>query len=142
MNTRSLQLASVIHRAVQSVLSEGLADPRLEAMITVTSVKVAENRKTATISVSVLPEKRQDLVMHGLRDAARHIRRVASDRVSLHKTPEFTFKLDRSVKKQSEILAALSQLEQERGESETPDSPDPPVTTTDESRAQNGEAPT
>lgn len=128
MSRRAEQVASVLHRAVQSVLSEGLADPRLDALITVTGVKVSPDLAEAVVSVSVTPADRESLVMHGLRAAAAHIRRQASELVSIHKPPRLVFKADRSVRKQMEILATLAEIERERVE---PDAGDPGPSPTD-----------
>ncbi len=114
MSKRSLQLASIVHRAVQSVITDGLADPRLDAMITVTRVKVADDLSSATIHVSILPERAESKALHALRDASRYIRREAAERVSLHRMPDLLFRIDRSTKKQSELLAAFGRVERER----------------------------
>jgi len=113
-NHRGEQLGSVIHRAVQSVISGGLSDPRLDALITVIDVKVTDDRRTAVVSVSVMPENHESRVIHGLRDAARHIRREAGEIVEIHKLPELVFKLDRSTKKQAELLDAMARVKAER----------------------------
>jgi ribosome-binding factor A len=117
VSIRPLQLASIIHRAVQSVVSEGLSDPRLsDVMATVTGVKVSKDLRSATVLVSIMPEKAQSRAMHALNDASRFIRRVASERVSIQRMPDLLFRLDTSIKKQAEILAALDEVERERRE--------------------------
>ena len=117
MSKRTDQMSSVLRRAVQSVLSEGLADPRLEgAMVTVTKVKVTDDARTAVVSVSVIPEKKQKLAWHALRDASRFIRRRAADLVSIHKMPELVFKLDTSLKRQASVLDAIARSKDELGE--------------------------
>ena len=134
MSVRPLQLASIIHRAVQSVVSEGLADPRMaDTMATITRVKVSQDLRSSTIFISILPEKAQSRAIHALNDGAGYIRRVAADRVSIQRMPDLLFRLDKSLKKQAEILAALSQVERERQETgePAPDSDDPIPTPTD-----------
>jgi len=111
---RGEQLASVIHRAVQTIIARGLSDPRLESLITVTSVRVTEDRRTAVIMVSIMPERHESRAIHGLRDAARHIRRHAGDMVDIHKLPDFVFKIDHSAKKQAELLEAMARVRAER----------------------------
>ena len=126
MSRRTEQMGSVLHRATQSVLNEGLADPRLDGrMVTVTNVKVTDDGRTAVISVSVLPEEKQKLAWHALRDAARHIRRQAADRVSVHRMPEFVFKLDTSLKKQARVLDAIAKAKAETPDDETEPDHDP-----------------
>ena len=125
MSRRTQQLGSVLHRATQSVLNDGLSDPRLDGrMVTVTNVKVTDDGRTAVISVSVLPEEKQKLAWHALRDASRHIRRQAADLVSVHRMPEFVFKLDTSLKKQARVLDAIAKARTETPEDEADQGPD------------------
>lgn len=128
MSKRTEQMASVLRRATQSVLNDGLSDPRLEgAMVTVTRVRVTDDARTAVIHVSVLPEKKQKLAWYALRDAARFIRRHAAELVSIHRMPEFVFKLDTSLKKQAAVLDAIARAndEADAGDTEAPPTDDP-----------------
>ncbi len=123
MTMRTDRLSSVLQRAIQSVLSEGLNDPRLEAMLTITRVKVSPDLHEAVVSVSVIPESKEKLALHGLRDASPHIRRRASDRVRMQRLPKLLFKLDRSLKREAEVLATLREIGEASGE--TPEATDP-----------------
>lgn len=114
MSRRADQIASAIHRAVQAVIDRGLQDPRVSGMITVTGVQVAPDLKAATISVSVFPADRQELSMHGLRSAAPRIRHDISDAIGLRSTPDLTFRLDESLKKQASVLEAIARATDER----------------------------
>lgn len=125
MSRRTEQLASILHQAVQSVLQEGLADPRAAGMATVTGVRVTDDLSQAVISVSILPEKNESLYMHALEDASNFIRRRASDLISLHRPPRFLFRLDRSLKKQAAVFQALSEIASERNPAANP--PDSPA---------------
>lgn len=126
MSRRTEQISESIRRAVQTILTEGLGDPRLDGLLlTVTTVGVDTDLTTAVIRVSVLPHDREDLALHALKSAARHIRRGVGDRIELHKMPEFMFKLDEGLKKQAEVLLALSKAREEReARGETMPSPD------------------
>ncbi|MBN8645567.1 MAG: 30S ribosome-binding factor RbfA [Planctomycetes bacterium] len=125
MSRRTEQIAETIRRAVQAVLTEGLADPRLAGlMLTVTTVGVDTDLTTAVVRVSVLPHDREDLALHALKSAARHIRHEVGDRIALHKMPEFMFKLDEGLKKQAEILRALSKVREEAASRPAPNDPD------------------
>lgn len=108
MNVNSSQVTSVLQRAVQSLLTRGLSDPRVRGLITVTKVELSEDRSQAVIGVSILPEKHVELTMHGLKHAADHIRYQVSRDVKLRRVPRLVFKLDKSLKKQSEVLAAIA----------------------------------
>lgn len=114
MTRRAEQASATIRKAVQQVLARGLNDPRAHALITVTSVRVTEDLQEAFINVSVLPEDRQNLVLHALKDASNYIRRETGEIVEARKLPKFVFRLDTSLKRQATILDALNKVAQER----------------------------
>ncbi|TVQ32499.1 MAG: 30S ribosome-binding factor RbfA [Phycisphaeraceae bacterium] len=109
MSRRCEQLASTLHRGVQTLLTRGLSDPRISGTITVTEVKVSPDLKVATVSVSIMPESAEKLTMHGLTSASRHIRHQVSDMLDLSRTPEIRFRLDRTIKEQAAIFRAISE---------------------------------
>ena len=113
MSRRSQQVASALHRAVQQVMLRGLADPRITGSITITGVDVAEDMRTATIKVSIMPEEAENLTMHGLKDAVRHVRRQVGDLVDMPRVPELRFKLDRSLKTQAAVINAIARASAE-----------------------------
>lgn len=114
MSRHSEQLAATIRRAVQDVLARGLHDPRVSGLITVTEVRLPEDLSRAVVCVSVYPEERQHLTLKGLADAARHIRHEVGELISTRRMPELAFELDTRLKKQAEVLKALSLVDQER----------------------------
>lgn len=107
LSVRTERVASTIQEAVQQVLARGLADPRLEGLITVTKVTVSDDLKAATVWVSVLPAEKQKLVVHGLKHAAAHIRRQVGDLVDMRQMPTVSFRLDESLKREAEVYRAL-----------------------------------
>jgi ribosome-binding factor A len=111
---RPEQLASAIREAVQQIIDRGLQDPRVSGLITITGVKVSQDLRNATISVSVMPEEKQNLTLHGLQNAGRHIRREAGELVNIRQLPELSFKLDTSLKKQAAVLEELEKIRKER----------------------------
>lgn len=125
MTRRAEQAASVIHRAVQTVLTEGLSDPRLQVVMTVTGVKVTPDMRTAIIGVSVMPGEKGPLALHGLRAASRHIRRRVGDAVSVHQLPDLVFKLDESLKRQAEVISILAEVSRELSSPNPPAESDP-----------------
>jgi ribosome-binding factor A len=108
VSRRSDQIAAAVRDAVQAVIDRGLQDPRVSGLITVTGVRVSEDLRSATIAVSVYPAEKQDLTMHGLQAAARHVRHQISDALRLRRTPELLFRLDTTAKKQAETLDAIA----------------------------------
>lgn len=114
MTRRTDQFAAVFREAVQEVIGRGVADPRVSGLITVTSVKVSPDMAQALVLVSVLPEDRQSLTMHGLKAATAHIRREVGKLVRSRKLPQMEFRLDDSFKRQARIIEALSKVASER----------------------------
>ncbi len=126
MSRRTDQLASILHKAAQGVIQEGLADPRAEGMATITKVVVADDLSQANFHVSIFPEKNESKYMHALEEAANHIRREVSGRIAMHHPPKFVFKLDRSLKKEAAVLGTLSELARERPADASPVPESPP----------------
>lgn len=108
MSHRLEKFASTLHRAVQQVISRGLHDPRAGGLISVTKVDVSPDLANAIVFVSVVPEEKQNLTLHALRHAARHIRREAGELMAAKRIPELDFRVDESLKAQAEVFDALA----------------------------------
>lgn len=121
MSRKQDQLASAIRRAVQTVLSEGLSDPRVSGLISVTEVRVSSDGREATVMLSIFPEERQQLALHGIRHAGEHLRREASDRIRIGRMPHLNFRLDTSMKKQAEVLRAINDAQNAPADTDTDD---------------------
>lgn len=109
---RQDKVAGEIQRAVQQVITRKLNDPRIRGLVTVTSVDIAADLRDATVRVSVLPHEHEDLTLHGLRDASKHIRRHAGELMAMKRLPALHFKLDTTLRKQAEVIEALSREHQ------------------------------
>ena len=105
MSVHKEQVASVLSRALQGVLSRGLNDPRVRGMLSVTRVNVSDDLQNATVMISVLPSEHSELTIHGLRHAAQHIRTEVGKQIRIRRMPRLSFKLDESLKKEAEVLA-------------------------------------
>lgn len=111
---RREQFASELRELVQQIIVRGLNDPRVSGLITVTGVSVTPDGREAQVSISVLPEEKQELTYHGLRAASRHIRHQLSDMIRHRQMPQIVFKLDTSLKREAEVNRALAQVALER----------------------------
>lgn len=107
MSQRIEQVASVLHHAVQQVLTRGLHDPRVRGLISVTKVEVSPDLADARVYISVLPAEHAELTLHGLRSAAGYIQREIASEVTARRMPRLSFRLDSSLKKHAMIDAAL-----------------------------------
>ena len=113
MTQRTEQVASTLKRAVQEVLSRGLADPRIQGLITVTRIDVSADLANATVYCTVTPQKHEELTLHGLQSASRWIRRQVADKVRFRRMPQFRFRVDEKLLKQQEVLASIAEANQE-----------------------------
>lgn len=128
MSHRHEQFVSALKRAVQTVLSRGLNDPRYSGLVTVTDVRVSPDNAEAIIHVSIIPEDRATLTMHAIRSAAVHVRREAADLFETRRMPRLEFRLDESFKKQAKTFEAIARA---REEYEAAGEPDATPTDTD-----------
>lgn len=117
MSVRTEKVAAVLHRGVQGVLSEGLADPRLDGvLLTVVGVSLDDAVTTAVVRLAIRPDEKADLALHALASAAPHIRRRVADSVAVHRMPRLIFKVDAGLRKQAEVFDALARARSEAGE--------------------------
>lgn len=107
MGHRREQLASVMHRAVQNILTRGLGDPRIRGMITVTQVEVSGDQRDATVHVSILPAEYQAATMAGLHAATIHLQKLVNEQISVRRPPHIRWRLDERIKKRAALLAAI-----------------------------------
>src|SRR5690349_1273233 len=107
MSLRTDKIASVIRHAVQDVISRGLGDPRVRGLISITRVEVTDDLAEAKVHVSILPEKYEELTMHGLHDAAGHIQHAIGPAITARRLPHLRFVKDDSLKKQAMLDSAL-----------------------------------
>lgn len=124
MTQRTDQVASVIQRAVQEILSRGLNDPRVRGLMSVTKVEVSPDLAEAWISVSVLSQQHARRTLQGLEHASRYIRGKVSRAVRLRRVPHLMFRIDESIKQEAQLYAAIARARQtddnQPGREETP----------------------
>jgi ribosome-binding factor A len=113
LSHRLEQLTSAIERGIREVFSRGFSDPRISGLITITSVRVLPDLSQAIINVSVMPQEKEQLTLHGLESATKHIRREVGELVNTRTLPHFTFRLDSSLKKEAALLKDLEKVRQD-----------------------------
>jgi ribosome-binding factor A len=94
---RHERIAGEMQQEISAMLAGELKDPRLEAVATVTEVRVSPDLKQAKVYVSVAGSPaEQASAIEGLAAAAGFIRHELSERLQMRRTPELHFVLDRS----------------------------------------------
>lgn len=114
MRRRSLQIASNIQQELQKRLARGLNDPRIRGLVTVTRVEVSDDLKNAKAYISVLPEERASLTMHGLAAATKRLRRDVMERIHIKEMPTLKLIYDEGHKAEQNVFSILEQDRQEQ----------------------------
>lgn len=99
-----------LQRELSSLLRT-LKDPRIQGLISITSVQVTADLRYAKVYVSMLDRSSSGNVMKGLRSAAGYLRRELGSRVQLRYTPELIFEEDTSIDTGARIISILNQLD-------------------------------
>jgi ribosome-binding factor A len=113
---RQLRVGEELRHALAGLLERGaLREPALvDAVITVTEVRVSPDLRQATAFVMPLGGDRAADVLAGLARSAGYLRRELGKAVPLRYTPELGFALDTSFDHASRIDALLHRPEVER----------------------------
>jgi ribosome-binding factor A len=111
---RHERVAEEILHEVNSMLEGELRDPRLNANVSVTEVRVSPDMKQARIFVNVegTPEEKQ-AALDGLTAAAGFIRHEMVERIQMRRSPEIHFHLDTSIEQARRIEELLKQAKPE-----------------------------
>lgn len=107
---RTRKVNEMVREAVAIILSEEIADPRLD-LVTVTSAEVSPDMMVANIYVITHgDDDRYAELLEGLESAKGRIRSLLGQRITLRFTPELRFLIDRSVDEGMRISQALKDL--------------------------------
>ncbi len=110
-NRRPDRVSEGIRVEVATALAEGVKDPRVRGLVTVTGVEVTRDLRQAKIFVSVLgsEEERRDTVA-ALPDLAAHLRGRVGRALRLRNAPELLFRIDESIARAARIEHLLAQI--------------------------------
>lgn len=117
-NKRINRISEEIRKVVSNLLFNGLKDPRINHMATVTSVEVTRDLSFANIYISVLGDdlEKENTIL-GLESAKGFIRKEIGSRVDLRHIPEPKFHLDESIENamhMSELIEKINKEDQGR----------------------------
>ena len=106
-SVKNTRINAEVRRELSALIQNGIKDPRISPMTSVTSVEVAPDLKTAKVYISVLGDQESiDETMDGLRSAGGFVRRELARRINLRNTPKLIFINDGSI----EYGAKMSKL--------------------------------
>ena len=111
---RPERVADIIREEISQIVGYELEDPRL-TMVTVTDVRLSENRRDAQVFVTVAGnEEEHRLALEALRHAAPYVRKQLSLSLNLPRTPEIHFVRDKVEEAGARVDALLQEIELER----------------------------
>ena len=114
MKVRSNRIGEEIKKEVVLLIRNGIKDPRVDSLLSITDVEVTRDLSYATIYISRYgsEQQRQD-ALDGMKAAAGFIRSELSRRLKLRTVPELIFKLDDSLEYGAKIETILHQIHED-----------------------------
>jgi len=110
-SNRNKRIAEEIKKIVSGIIMNGLKDPRVSRLTSVTHVEVTRDLRFANIYISVYdPNVEENHTIDGLNSAKGYIRKEIGKELKLHYTPEPIFKKDNSIDNGMHINEILSKL--------------------------------
>ena len=114
---RLYRLQAEIQRIVSELLIEGLKDPRIDPMTSVSKVELSNDTSVATIYFSIYgSQKTKEDTLDALENAKGYIRSRLAKVLEIRQVPELRFKIDESVEYSIEIQKILNKLNPESKE--------------------------
>lgn len=95
---KNTRVNAEVQHELANLIREGIKDPRIHPMTSVTCVEVAPDLKTCRAYISVLgDDEAKKNTIAGLKNAEGYIRRQLAKSINLRNTPEIRFILDESI---------------------------------------------
>jgi ribosome-binding factor A len=116
---RTDRVEEEIKKIVSKLIDNGIKDPRVNGLVSVTKVEVSKDMKYCKIYVSMIGSKDNDEVMEGLNSAKGIVRREIGEKVRTFNTPEVKFIYDDSMAYGQHIDKVLESLNIKHDEEET-----------------------
>ena len=111
---RADRVAEGIREVVAHFLTEGVKDPRVVGLVTVTGVDVTRDLRHARVYVTVLgDEAAHRSTLEGLASLAGHLRPLVARALRLRLAPEIEFRRDETAEHATRIESLLARLRDE-----------------------------
>ncbi len=119
---RTDRLEEEIKKIVSKLIENGIKDPRVNGLVSVTKVEVSKDMKYCKIYVSMIGSKDNDEVIEGLNSAKGIVRKEIGEKVRTFNTPEVKFIYDDSIAYGQHIEEVLGTLNIKHDDEETENS--------------------
>lgn len=115
---RSNRISEEVKRELANIIRTELKDPRVQGLLSITSVEVTGDLRYAQVFVSYYGNKdEQKEVLEALKKASGFLRTELGKRIRLRFVPELLFKFDDSMEHGARISALLTQINSKKEES-------------------------
>lgn len=111
MTRRTERLNHLIQVEISDLLRKQVNDPRLNGLISITSVSISKDLKNATILISTLGDSHErEEIIKGFNSASGFLRRELAHRLDIRVTPELNFKFDDSIERGVELVNLIQHV--------------------------------
>ena len=108
--SKNEKMNHICQRAISEIIQFELKDPKV-GFVTITDVQVTNDNSYAKVFVSFLgKQERAEAGLKALNRSKGFIRSALAKRLSIRKTPELIFELDKSLEQGNKIERILSEL--------------------------------
>lgn len=110
-SNRIKRISEEVKKSISTMLINGIKDPRITSMVSVTDVEVTNDLRYAFVYISILGGD-EESTLEGLNSARGYIRREVVRTVKLRYAPEIIFKIDDSLDRgmyMDELIKSVSQ---------------------------------
>ena len=115
-STKNRIVSQEVRRELSRLILDGVMDPRIAPLTTVTDATVAPDLKTAKVYVSVYGDADvKKSTMEGLKNAAPYLRSMLAKNLNMRLTPQLFFVLDDSLDYAMKIDAMIDSLHKNDG---------------------------
>ena len=120
---RTRRIGEEIRKIVSTMLINGIKDPRINSMVSVTDVEVTSDLSYAYVYVSILGGD-EESTLQGLRNAESYIRREIGRSIKIRHIPQIIFKIDDSLLKgmyMDSLIKKVNEQSKQKQQSEEDD---------------------
>jgi ribosome-binding factor A len=137
-NRRPDRVAEAIREEVAGFLADGVKDPRVRGLVTVTGVDLTRDLRHAKIFVSIMgSDAERAETLEGLSAVAAHLRGRVGRALRLRVAPEIAFRSDPSVAHAARIESLLEEVRRQREGGVEADAPESPLEAADEAASED-----
>lgn len=107
------RIAEEIKKLISKLILDGIKDPRIDSLTSVTHVDLTNDYSLAKIYISTIDDSKRKETVEGLESAKGFIKREISKNIKLRVMPELMFIEDDSIEKSFELFEVIEKTKKE-----------------------------